>query len=124
MPGRKHLVAVNRAIRVGGLDPEGIDAPTIELARDLARKIDAVGAENAGTRLTDAYLSASGRLVRAASRVAGERERAARLERSRPKGEPAPTVGEDGERPRPRLVEKDPLSAFLDDHDIGGKRAS
>lgn len=121
MAGRRHLVAVNRAIRVGGLDPDGVDAPTIELARDLARKIDAVGVENASTRLTDAYLSASGRLVRAAARVAAERARAERL---RP-AEPAPAeVGEDGMPPKLHAVERDPLTAFLQDKKIGVQRAS
>lgn len=107
MPGRKHLVAVNRAIKVGGLDPEGIDGPTIELARDLARKIDAVGVENASTRLTDAYLSASGRLQRAATRVMQER---ARAERARGAGEEPLT---DGEPVKLRAVPRDPLTDFV-----------
>ncbi|ERG63529.1 hypothetical protein L332_03550 [Agrococcus pavilionensis RW1] len=119
MAGRKHLMAVNKAIRAAGLDESGVDAPTIELARDLARKIDAVGAENASTRLTDAYLSASGRLTRAAARVRSERERAERAASSG-RGRAAPPAADEGAgAPRLELVEKSPLDAFLGRHKIG-----
>ena len=103
--GRKHLMAVNRTIRSGGLDEKGIDSVTIEVARDLARKVDAVGLENAPTRLHNAYLSAAGRLHRAAVRVAEERARASRS---------VPTEARaDGEVPKLERVEQDPLTSFV-----------
>lgn len=75
MPGRKHLIAVNRAIKAGDLDEKGLDAPTIELARDLARQMDACDGP-APVRLQVNYLSATKDLARAARASRDARARA------------------------------------------------
>ncbi|MCT2085050.1 hypothetical protein M3D75_02870 [Microbacterium enclense] len=75
MPGRKHLIAVNRAIKAGDLDEKGLDAPTIELARDLARQMDACDGP-APVRLQGNYLSATKDLARAARASRDARARA------------------------------------------------
>ena len=85
MAGRKHLIAVNRAIKAAKLDERGLDAPMIELIRDLARQMDACEGP-APVRLQGNYLSATKDLARAA--------RAARLAAARmpaPVAEPVPT---------------------------------
>ena len=79
MPGRKHLIAVNRAIKAGDLDEKGLDAPTIELARDLARQMDQCEGP-APVRLQGNYLSATKDLARAARAARDSRARAALAE--------------------------------------------
>ena len=49
-----HIAAVDEAVSAGGLGP--VDRPLIELARLLARQMDAAG-EAAGTRLVGTYLT-------------------------------------------------------------------
>lgn len=49
-----HATAVDEAVSAGGLGP--VDRPLIELARLLARQMDAAG-EAAGTRLVGTYLT-------------------------------------------------------------------
>ncbi len=49
-----HVAAVDEAVSAGGLGP--VDRPLIELARLLARQMDAAG-EAAGTRLVGTYLT-------------------------------------------------------------------
>lgn len=68
MASRKHLTAVNRSIRAAGIDTKGLDAALVELLRDLARKMDASGADGPASRLTASYLSAQKDLARAAAR--------------------------------------------------------
>ena len=105
MAVRTKLVMVNRVIRQGGLDESGVDAATIDLARDLARRIDKVGADEAPLNLLRLYDSTLGRLQRAVDRDAAAR-------RQRKPVEPAVTDS-DG-KPDLRLVESDPLEDFLD----------
>lgn len=54
MAGR-HLLAVEKAVRDANL--EDVDPPLVELARTLARQMDAAGAEGPGTRLAGTYLT-------------------------------------------------------------------
>ena len=70
MAGRKHLVAVNRAIKSANLDEMGLDAPIVELARDLARRLDTFTAGEAPLNLMRSYLSATKDLSRANARKA------------------------------------------------------
>lgn len=70
MSSRRHLIAVNRAIRAAGLDERGIDAPLVELLRSLARQMDSAGPDGPTSRLVAAYLSATKDLTRATSRRA------------------------------------------------------
>ncbi|MGV8912229.1 MAG: hypothetical protein ACOH14_06375 [Rhodoglobus sp.] len=67
LAARKHLMAVNRAIRAANLDELGIDAPLAELLRDLARQMDKAGEDGPPTRLLASYLSATKDLRRAIS---------------------------------------------------------
>ena len=64
MTSRSHIIAVNRTIRSGGLNEAGSAAAVIDLARNLARRMDAVGADNAPMSLVNAYQSAVARLQR------------------------------------------------------------
>jgi hypothetical protein len=66
--GRKHLMAVNRAIKSANLDTNPLDAPMVELLRDLARKMDAAGKDGPPLNLMRAYLSATKDLSRASAR--------------------------------------------------------
>lgn len=68
MGSRRHLVAVNRAIRAADLDEQGLDAPIVELVRDLARQMDSLGPDGPSSRLLAAYLSATKDLTRATTR--------------------------------------------------------
>lgn len=68
MAGRKHLIAVNRAIKVAGLDERGLDGPMVELLRDLARRMDSAGSDGPPLNLMRSYLSATKDLARASTR--------------------------------------------------------
>jgi len=82
MASRQCLVEVNRTVRAAGLDEEGVHAAVIGFARNLARRMDKVGAENAPLNLLRLYQGALTNLTRAATpkpvakpgRVAGEDE--------------------------------------------------
>jgi len=97
---RKHLLAVNRAIRASNLDELGLDAPLAELLRDLARLMDRAGEDGPSSKLLSAYLSATKDLRRATS-PRSARSRAATA---------ATEAGDDPESPAPlKLVEESPL---------------
>lgn len=115
---RRHLMAVNKAVRAAGLDEQGLDAPMVELTRDLARQMDAASVDGPSARLFAAYLSATKDLSRAAERVAAEKRR------GKPASEGgAPEVGADG-RAKLQAVEKDPLAAFNEKHNVGARRTA
>jgi len=52
-----HTKAVEAAIAAAGKGLTDKDAPLLELARALARQMDAAGPSGAGTRLTSSYLT-------------------------------------------------------------------
>jgi hypothetical protein len=100
MASRECLVAVNRTIRSAGMDEKGQHAALIDLARNLARRIDRVGADEAPLNLLRLYDSAVTKLERAAApkpvpragRDEGETEASAPVE---PSGPPALTIVEE-----------------------------
>lgn len=99
MAGRKHLIAVNRAIKAAGLDEKGLDAPMIELVRDLARQMDACEGP-APVRLQGNYLSATKDLSRAAraartARAIAEKKAASEQPSPKPSGRPVLEIVED-----------------------------
>lgn len=65
MASRECLVAVNRTIRSAGLDEHGAHAALIDLARNLARRVDKVGPDEAPLNLLRLYDSAVTKLERA-----------------------------------------------------------
>lgn len=67
MASRACLVAVNRTIRAAGLDEDGVHAAVIGMARDLARRVDKVGPDEAPLNLLRLYDSALTKLQRAAT---------------------------------------------------------
>lgn len=67
MASRACLVAVNRTIRAAGLDEAGPHAALIDMARNLARRVDKVGADEAPLNLLRLYDSAVTKLERAAA---------------------------------------------------------
>lgn len=67
MASRACLVAVNRTIRAGGLDEDGVHAALIDFARNLARRMDKAGPEEAPLNLLRLYDSAVTKLERAAA---------------------------------------------------------
>lgn len=67
MASRQCLVAVNRTIRSGGLAEDGVHAALIDMARNLARRVDAVGPDEAPLNLLRLYDSAVTKLERAAA---------------------------------------------------------
>lgn len=67
MASRECLVAVNRTIRSAGLDEHGAHAALIDFARNLARRVDKVGADEAPLNLLRLYDSAVTKLERAAA---------------------------------------------------------
>lgn len=112
MAGRKHLIAVNRAIKAAGLDEKGLDAPMIELVRDLARQMDSCDGP-APVRLQGNYLSATKDLGRAARAARTARAAAERKEAAAAKAQPPVPGG----KPALQLVEDppvNPLEAFRD----------
>ncbi len=52
-----HLTAVEAAVEAAGPGLTDKDAPLLELARSLARQVDAAGPSGAGTRLTSSYVT-------------------------------------------------------------------
>lgn len=66
MASRACLVAVNRTIRAAGLDEDGPHAALIDFARNLARRMDKVGPDEAPLNLLRLYDSAVTKLERAA----------------------------------------------------------
>lgn len=100
MASRACLVAVNRTIRASGLDEDGPHAALIDFARNLARRVDKVGADEAPLNLLRLYDSAVTKLERAAApkpvakpaRDAGETEVTADAE---PSGPPALKIVEE-----------------------------
>lgn len=115
MASRKHLIAVNRAIKAAGLDERGLDAPMIELVRDLARQMDSCDGP-APVRLQGNYLSATKDLSRAARAARTARTAAARNANAQAEQLAIPAaVG----RPGLSIVEdppKNPLETFRDRH--------
>lgn len=103
MASRQCLVSVNRMIRGGGLKESGVDAATIEHARNLARMLDKVGPEDAPLNLLRLYDSALTKLQRAVDRVA-----AAKRVRSAPEGEPSGGAAPSSP-PTLKIVEESPL---------------
>lgn len=75
MAGRKHLVAVNRTIRAGGLDETGLDAAIVEFSRDLARRMDSFDLDKVPLNLVRAYQSALKDLQRAHGGFSASRRR-------------------------------------------------
>lgn len=75
MAGRRHLVAVNRQISASGLLDRPEHAALVDLARNLARRMDSVGSDDAPISLLNSYQSALGRLERAASQGVSKRGR-------------------------------------------------
>lgn len=67
MASRVCLVAVNRTIRTSGLEEDGPHAALIEHARNLARRMDKVGPDEAPLNLLRLYDSAVTKLERAAA---------------------------------------------------------
>lgn len=67
MASRQCLVAVNRTIRAAGLVEDGAHAALIDFARNLARRVDAVGPDEAPLNLLRLYDSAVTKLERAAA---------------------------------------------------------
>lgn len=103
MASRQCLVSVNRMVRGGGLKEAGVDAATIEHARNLARMLDKTGPEGAPLNLLRLYDSALKKLQRAVDRVA-----AAKRERNAPESEPSDGV-EPSSPPALKIVEESPL---------------
>ena len=64
MASRACLVAVNRTIRAADLDEAGSHAALIDFARNLARRVDAVGPDEAPLNLLRLYDSAVTKLER------------------------------------------------------------
>lgn len=103
MASRACLVAVNRTIRTAGLDENGVHAALIEFARNLARRMDREGPEDAPLNLLRLYDSAVTKLERAAAPKPTPRA-------GRPAGEGA--VSEAPELtgpPKLEIVEESPL---------------
>lgn len=100
MASRQCLVAVNRTVRQSGLDEDGPHAALIDFARNLARRVDKVGADEAPLNLLRLYDSALTKLERAAApkpvpraaRDAGETDASGTPELSSP---PALTIVEE-----------------------------
>lgn len=69
---RKHIIAVEKAIRAAAGQLSDTDAPLLEALRVMARQMDAAG-NDPSTRLTAAYLSAQRDFQRviATTRAAG-----------------------------------------------------
>lgn len=67
MASRQCLVEVNRTIRAAGLDEDGVHAALIGFARNLARRVDKVGPDEAPLNLLRLYDSAVTKLERAAA---------------------------------------------------------
>ena len=67
MASRQCLVEVNRTIRAAGLDEHGVHAALIGFARNLARRVDKVGPDEAPLNLLRMYDSAVTKLERAAA---------------------------------------------------------
>lgn len=109
MPGRKHLIAVNRSIKAAGLDDKGIDAALVELLRDLARRMDNAGADGPPLNLYRSYLSATKDLARAGSRKPAPKPREEAANESAAQGAPALTIVE--ETPLEKLRRKKRRSA-------------
>lgn len=66
MAGRKHLIAVNRTVAGAGLDERGEHAAIVEMARNLARRMDSVGSDEPPMSLVKSFQSALKDLQRAA----------------------------------------------------------
>lgn len=112
MASRNYLVDVNRVVRAGGLDEEGVDAAAVRLARDLARRVDKVGADDAPLNLLRLFQSAMKDLQRAVDRIAaakstrdpGEKAAGDVVEESAPLSPPALKIIE--ESPLEKLRKK------------------
>ena len=88
MAGRRHLIAVNRTVSAAGLDAVASAAAAVELARNLARRMDRAGADEAPMSLVTAFQAAVVRLQRLEAR-----EAAAKAGRNTPE-QAAPGTGE------------------------------
>ena len=95
MAGRRHLIAVNRTVAAAGLDAVASAAAAGELARNLARRMERAGADEAPMSLVTALQAAMVRLQRLEAR-----EAAAKAGRNVP------------EHPVPASDELDELEAF------------
>ncbi|NLP82599.1 hypothetical protein HF576_01935 [Microbacterium sp. CFH 90308] len=109
MASRACLVAVNRTIRAGGLAEDGVHAALIDMARNLARRMDKAGPEEAPLNLLRLYDSAVTKLERAAApRPAPKPVRAAgETEATDPVGPTSP--------PKLEIVEESPLDRIRRD---------
>ncbi|MFD4957137.1 hypothetical protein [Microbacterium sp. NPDC058389] len=85
MASRACLVAVNRTIRAGGLEEDGPHAALIDMARNLARRMDKAGPDEAPLNLLRMYDSAVTKLERAVAPRPAPRTR-------RDEGEPEATA--------------------------------
>lgn len=104
MASRACLVAVNRTIRAAGLDEDGPHAALIDFARNLARRVDKVGADEAPLNLLRLYDSAVTKLERAAAPKPSPRP-------GRDEGETEATAGaEPAGPPALKIVEESPLA--------------
>ena len=67
-----HTNAVEAAIEAAGARLTDADKPLIELARALAKQVDAAGSDGPGTRLAGTYLTTVRTLAARIGHVAGE----------------------------------------------------
>lgn len=103
MASRARLVAVNRAVRAGDLDENGVDAAIVDQARNLARMLDAVDGTTPPLNLLRLYDSALTKLQRAV-------ERNLTAKRGRKSVEPEASDAPDPESPPSlTIVEESPL---------------
>ncbi len=103
MASRQCLVAVNRTIRAAKLDEDGVHAALIDMARNLARRVDKVGPDEAPLNLLRLYDSALTKLERAAAPKPAPRS-------GRDEGETDATdVVEPAGPPELKIVEESPL---------------
>lgn len=103
MASRERLVEVNRAVRESGIDERGVHAPVIGFARDLARRLDRVGVDEAPLNLLKLYQSALKDLQRAIAPAPAPRQ-------ARDAGETGPSeVPEPSGPPALTIVEESPL---------------
>ncbi|WP_067194926.1 hypothetical protein [Microbacterium sp. XT11] len=55
MSSQRHLRALNRSLRARGLDTDDVAAPWVELVKDLARDLDALGIAGVSSGVLSAY---------------------------------------------------------------------
>jgi hypothetical protein len=103
MASRARLVAVNRVVKAGALDENGVDAAIVAQARDLARMLDKFEDENPPLNLLRLYDSALTKMQRAV-------ERKLTANRGRKSVEPEADAAPDPDSPPSlKIVEESPL---------------